>query len=132
MKELLTAIGSYVGAAGYGSMTGEDANIKLGEMPELPYACLGIFLTGGSVVAGDPLEHKSIQIVYRNPNPETAMTVANSIHSLFSGTYGVKWCVLSPTYKGRFVASHEPGPHALDSNKHTVYTLNYTLEKFPG
>jgi len=131
MKEFLTAVCSYIGAQGYGTVGPEPAADVFGivaeDLPEKPARCIAVVPTGGTKRRGDPVRHRTFQVLVRAPRSaqalDQAMTVASSIYALFDN----KWCVLAPTFYGRMLAEHEAGPHALDQNNHPVYSNNYSF-----
>jgi hypothetical protein len=120
MKEWLTAIASYVGANGLGTV-GDD--MFIGALEEEPYTQTAIIPTGGPEVPGDPLRRRTFQILHRNELKQQALTVATSIHALFDD----KWNVLPAGHEGRFLPMHDIGPHFADENLHTIYSLNYVF-----
>lgn len=117
----LTACGSYVCSTLSYTM---GSNLFLGMLPGTPHSCVSLLATGGMRPIG-PTEYSSLQVVVRDPSPLEGMTRVTSIHALFDD----KWCALSPTYQGRFIANHEPGAHILDENGHVLYSLNYTFTR---
>jgi len=97
----------------------------LGFMPEKPLNCVSLIANGGPRIDGSPVEFSALQIIVRDTDLYNGMTAVSSIHRLFDD----RWCVLSPTYTGRFMADHEPGIHILDENGHVNYSLNYTFTR---
>lgn len=96
------------------------ANIFLGALPDSPVLAVGLISTGGPVYQGDPLNHCEFQALIRRTKNMDGLQYATTLFNLLDD----KWNI-TPSFSGRIVAQHRPGPFYLSAGGSFVYTLNF-------
>lgn len=99
------------------------ANIFVGNLPNSPVAVVGLFATGGphSSDGIDPFHRPTLQILIRTTSSSDGLRRAKLVFSLLDD----KWNI-TPSFKGRILPDHLPGPNYLSDVGHVVYSLNFT------
>lgn len=97
------------------------ANIFLQQLPNSPVLAIGIFATGGiGLTNDDPIKRLNLQVLIRRQYNLEGLRYANTVFDLLDGQWNI-----TPSFNGRILADHEPGPNYLSANNYPVYTLNF-------
>jgi len=121
--ELLTAVTSYLGAGGFGTV---GTDLFSGAMPEHPaQPCTAVCQTGGPADAGDPLRTPQITVMHRRKSQRDAISFVSSLHAYL--TQGNGFARLGDRLDGRFESAAEPGVAGYDARNLVVYQGQYTF-----
>lgn len=98
------------------------ANIFLQQLPDSPVIALGVFATGGPGGSEgiNPLDTINLQILIRRTKNIDGLRYATIVFNLLDN----KWNI-TPSFKGRLIGDHQPGPMYLSSSNQPVYSLNF-------
>ncbi len=99
------------------------ANIFLQQLPNSPILAVGLYGTGGPNQSEgiDPLNRVSLQVLVRRTKNIEGLMYATLIWRLLDN----KWNIV-PSFNGRVVADHKPGPFYISGGGYPVYTLNFS------
>lgn len=99
------------------------ANIFTQQLPDSPILAIGVFTSGGP--AGpegmDPFDHPNLQVLVRRTKNIDGLQYAALIFNLLDN----KWNI-TPSFSGRLIGDHLPGPFYLSGAGQPVYTLNFS------
>lgn len=119
----LSEIAQYMHANTFGVFGNTPtANIFICSLPDSPVISTGLFTSGGPHYPEGirPLNDLNLQILLRRTKPADGLSYATVLFNLLDN----KWNI-TPSFKGRIVGQHKPGPFYLSAAGYPVYTLNF-------
>lgn len=121
MNEFLTAVASFLGENGYGTVGKDLYSLAL---PDNPHRCTAVIQTGGPNSPGDGTRTPEVTVLHRDKNVQRASTTITSINALLLSNNGFH-CL--GEFAGRFVASSEPGLQGYDPRRFLIFQGKYTF-----
>jgi len=98
------------------------ANIFVQQLPDSPVIAIAVIASGGPGGSDgvNPMETPNLQVLVRRQKNIEGLQYASQVFSLLDNTWNI-----TPSFNGRIIGDHLPGPHYLTSAGFPVYTLNF-------
>jgi len=99
------------------------ANIFLQTLPDSPVIAIALIASGGRNDPDgiDPLNRPTLQVLVRRTKSIDGLNYAKLVFSVLDNTWNI-----TPSFNGRLVGDHLPGPNYQSAAGYTVYILNFT------